>query len=243
MARRKKKEEGGGGAAWLVTFSDLMTLLLTFFVLLLSMASMDTTTITRISTFTKGASNIDLSGPSRMSERIEFLVKALKEPENILNKLDRIKDLLFPLELLPKDISSSTLEKNLEILAHPEGVVIVLTDALLFEQGAYELDDAGKKLIDILTPVILRTNADANISGHTDPTPGVGMSNDDLSALRAMSILERFLYGGIRPDRFSISGYGADRPMYSNNTEEGRRKNRRVEILLKTTPRVASYVN
>jgi chemotaxis protein MotB len=118
-----------------------------------------------------------------------------------------------------------------------------LTDELLFGQGSYELDEVGKKLIDIQTPVILRVNADANISGHTDTTPGVVVNNDDLSALRAMAILERFLYGGIRPDRFSISGYGSDRPMFSNDTAEGRRKNRRVEILLKTTPRVAGYVN
>ena len=243
MARRKKAKGGDSGPAWLVTFSDLMTLLLTFFVLLLSMSSMDTTTLARISASIKGTSLIDNSGAGRIPERIEILVKLLKDPQNVLNKLDRIKDLLFPLDVLPPEISSSTLEENLSILAHPEGVVIVLTDALLFEQGSAELDAKGKKLIDVLTPVILATNADANISGYTDSTPGTAVSNDDLSALRSMAILERFLYGGIRPDRFSISGYGADKPMFPNTTEEGRRKNRRVEILLKTAPRVGSYVN
>ena len=162
---------------------------------------------------------------------------------NVLEKKNRIKDLLFPLDQLPPEMSKGDLEKNIAILEHPEGVVIVLTEGLLFEQGSAELDEKGKKLIDVLTPVILSSNADTNISGHTDSIPAVGVSNDDLSALRAVSVLERFLNGGIPPDRFSVSGYGGDRPLYSNATEEGRRKNRRVEILLKTAPRVGSYVN
>lgn len=243
MARRKKKGGGGEGAAWLVTFSDLMTLLLTFFVLLLSMASMDTTTITRISTFAKGTSSIDLSGPGRVPERVELLTPLLKDPRNMQDKLQRIKDLLFPLDVLPKDISKGDLEKNLSILEHPEGVVIVLTDSLLFAEGSPILDEKGKKLIDVLTPVIHAVNADVNISGHTDTTPGRSMSNDDLSALRAMSVLERFLQAGMRADRFSISGYGPDKPMFPNDTSDGRRQNRRVELLVKTTPRVGSYVN
>ena len=243
MARRKKKDESEVGAAWLVTFSDLMTLLLTFFVLLLSMASMDTTTITRISTFTRGTSHMELSGPGRVPERIELVTALLKDPMNIQDKLNRIKDLLFPREILPSDISKGELDKNLSILEHPEGVVIVLTDSLLFAEGSPALDAKGKKLIDILTPVIHRVNADVNISGYTDSVPGRAMSNDELSALRAMSVLEQFLQGGVRSDRFSISGYGSDKPMFSNETPEGRRKNRRVELLVKTTPRVGSYVN
>ncbi len=243
MARRKKRGGGGGGEGWLVTFSDLMTLLLTFFVLLLSMASMDTTTITRISAFSKGTSHIDLSGPGRVPERVELLTAMLKDPKNILEKMNRIKDLLFPLDILPKELSKGELDKNLSILEHPEGVVIVLTDSLLFAEGSPILDEKGGKLIDALTPVIHAVNADVNISGYTDTTPGRAISNDDLSAMRALSVLERFLQAGMQAGRFSVSGYGPDKPMFTNDTPEGRRRNRRVELLVKTTPRVGSYVN
>lgn len=241
MARRKKKREEGG-AAWLVTFSDLMTLLLTFFVLLLSMASMDTTVITRISAQTRSLSHIPLGGPGRVPERISIIVASLKDPYNVMEKQKRLKDLLFPLDMLPKELSFSELEKNLTILAHPEGVVIVLTEGLLFSEGSYDLDQTGKKLLDVLTPVMQAVNADINISGHADAGGVEGVDPYELSFMRAAMVLEHFLQARIPPDRFSVSGYGADKPMYDNNTADGRQKNRRVEILVKTTPRVGSYI-
>ena len=241
MARRKKKQEEGG-AAWLVTFSDLMTLLLTFFVLLLSMASMDTTVITRISASMRSLSHVPLSGPGKIPDRIELIVKIIKDPSNILEKKKRLKDLLFPHEALPPDLSAGELEKNLDILQHPEGLVIVLTEGLLFAPGNAGLDGKGKKLLDVLTPVIHAVNADANISGHTDSGSDANADLYKLSFLRGATVLEHFLQNQLKPDRFSVSGYGPDKPMYPNDSEEHRRQNRRVEILLKTTPRVGSYI-
>jgi chemotaxis protein MotB len=228
----------------MVTFSDLVTLLMTFFVLLLSMSSMDATTLARISSFAKGPSLVSAgSSTGRVPERIEIVTALLKDPRNVLEKTNRIKDLLFPRDVLPPELSRGQLEENLAVLAHPEGVVIVLTEELLFAPQSAALDARGEALIDILTPVILSVNADTNISGFTDSTPAKGMSNDDLSALRALSVLERFLHGGVQADRFSISGYGSDKPLHPNDAPEGRRKNRRVEILLKTAPRVGSYID
>ncbi len=242
MARRKKKSDSGGGAAWLVTFSDLMTLLLTFFVLLLSMASMDVTVITRISAQMRSLSQMTLSGPGRVPERIEMIVKIIKDPANILQKKDRLKDLLFPRDVLPAELSHSEAMKNIEILQHPEGVVIVLTEGLLFAPGSAALDSTGKKLLDVLTPVIHAVNADANISGHTGPGEGDATDLYRLSFLRGATVLEHFLQSQLKPDRFSVSGYGPDKPMRPNDSEQNRLQNRRVELLLKTTPRVGSYI-
>lgn len=241
MARRKKKQEESG-AAWLVTFSDLMTLLLTFFVLLLSMASMDVTVITRISASMRSLSHMPLSGPGRVPERIEMIVKMIKDPNNVLQKKDRLKDLLFPRDVLPVELSHSDVMKNIEILQHPEGVVIVLTEGLLFGPGSPALDSKGKKLLDVLTPVIHAVNADANISGHTGPGRGDGTDLYQLSFLRGATVLEHFLQNQLKPDRFSVSGYGPDKPMHPNDSEEHRTQNRRVEILIKTTPRIGSYI-
>lgn len=242
MARRKKKKESGGGAAWLVTFSDLMTLLLTFFVLLLSMASMDTTVITRISAHSKSLSPMDISGPGQIPRRLQEITAVLKDPMNVLEKKKRIKDLLFPLDLLPKEISQNDLDENLQILAHPEGVVIVLTEGLLFEPGSWDLDSSGKKLLDMLTPVMHMVNADVNVGGHTDNAVEDAATAYKISFMRAAIVMEHFLQTGMKPDRFSLSGYGADRPMYPNESPLGRSKNRRVEILIKSTPRIAGYV-
>ena len=243
MARRENaQKQAGGKQLWLISYSDLITLLVAFFALLLSMTSMDSTSLIRISALSRSISPVNVSGPGRIPERIRLVVQMLKEPQSVLEKRNRIKDLLFPLDLLPPEMAHSDLEKNIAILEHPEGVVIVLTEGLLFAKGSAKLDDKAKKLIAVLTPVMQAVNTDINISGHTDATPADGTNNYDLSLTRALVLLEQLLQAKIPPDRFSVSGYGPDKPMYPNTTEEGQAKNRRVEILVKTTPRVGRYL-
>jgi len=242
MPREKPKKEPDSKAAWLVTFADLMTLLIVFFVLLLTMSVMDTTTITRISSRTSSLSPIIQSGPGRLPERLQIIVDTVRDPFNVLEKRNRIKDLLFPLDVLPKELSPGELEKNLEILAHPEGVVIVLTDSLLFKEGSHDLDSVGKALLDVLIPVILAVNADLNISGHTDPGTVESRNDHELSFMRAAGVLEHFLQARLAPNRFSISGYGPDKPLFTGDDPESGRKNRRVELLVKSTVRVGGYL-
>lgn len=243
MARRKKKDGGGGGAAWLVTFSDLMTLLLTFFVLLLSMSSMDTPLLTRITVTRDEPSPMAHSGRGRVPDRIQMLLEVVQDPATILDKQDRIKDLLFPNEILPRELSPGTLEENLRILAHPEGVVIVLNEGVLFEPGAYALTPVGRGLLDALVIFFHYTTADVNIAGHTDNVEErLGMDNYELSGRRAMSVLEYFLQQQFPAPRFSISGYGPDKPMEPNTNEKNRKANRRVELLVKTSQWLGRYL-
>ena len=247
MPRRRKKTADSPNTVWLVTLSDLMTLLLTFFVVLFSMSSMDASVIARITAHVNSASPMGLSGSGRLSERVQLVVAVLKNPRDILNNQKRVKDLLFPSEALPPDISSGELENNLALLAHPEGVVIVLTDSLLFPAASATLGNSGKKLLDQLTPVMHALNADINISGHTSlyPETAAGKEatdNDALSYQRAAAVLEHFLQAKMSPVRFSVSGYGADKPLFPHDTPDAQTKNRRVEILVKTTPRLGGYL-
>lgn len=243
MARRKKKDGGGSGASWLVTFSDLMTLLLTFFVLLLSMSSMDRPLLTRISATRSDVSTIEHAGRGRTPDQIKLLLDIVTDPTSLLENRDRIKDLLFPNEILPPEISPGKLEENLRILAHPEGVVIVLTEALLFPEGEYALTEAGKQMLSALTPVLHYSSADLNIAAHTDEREdSAAMDNYELSGRRAMAVLEYFLQQKFPASRFSISGYGPDRPAEPNTTDRGRAQNRRVELLLKTTQWLGRYL-
>ena len=89
--------------------------------------------------------------------------------------------------------------------------------------------------------VLLYTEMDVNISGHTDNVPNAEMSNYELSGKRALSVLEYFLQNKVRPQRFSVSGYGPDRPVADNRLESGRAANRRVEILLKNEMWLGGY--
>ncbi len=242
MARRRKKPSGGGEGGWLVTFSDLVTLLLTFFVLLLSMSSMDKALLTRISAMTGEISPIDHAARGKIPDRIRLMLEIVNDPKSILEKPNRIKDLLFPNDILPPELSPGTLDANLRILAHPEGVVIVLTEAVLFPQGEYALTPAGLKLLEALVPFLHYTTADVNISGYTDDVAVPGVNSYVLSGRRAMSALEYFLQQKMRPSRFSVSGYGPDRPLAPNDTDAHRASNRRVELLVKTTQWLGRYL-
>ncbi len=243
MARRKKKGGDGGGPGWLVTFSDLMTLLLTFFVLLLSMSSMDRPLLTRIMATSDEPSPLDHAGRGRVPERISLLMDIVNDPTTVLDKQDRIKDLLFPNEILPPELSPGTLKENLRVLAHPEGVVIVLHEGLLFPRSGYALTATGRQLLDALVPFFHYTTADVNIGGHTDNVEEAhAMDNYVLSGRRAMSVLEFFLQQHFPARRFSISGYGPDKPLFPNDTEKNRAQNRRVEILVKTSQWLGRYL-
>ena len=244
MARKKKGGGGeGGGDSWLVTFSDLMTLLLTFFVLLLSMSSMDRARLTRISASLDKHSVISHSGSGRIPDRIIEIAQMIQEPETLLEKRDRIKDLLFPNDILPPELPAGKLEENMRILANPEGVVIVLSEGILFNAEAYALSPTGYKLMEALLPFLHYVTADVNIAGYTDDKENrPDMSNYELSGKRAMSILAYFLQNKLPAPRFSISGYGAERPLEPNTSERGRAQNRRVELLVKTTQWVGRYL-
>lgn len=244
MARKKKKGGSGGGSeGWLVTFSDLMTLLLTFFVLLLSMSSMDKPLITRITVSQRDVSPMDHAGRGRVPDEIKLLLELVQDPNTILEKQDRIKDLLFPNEILPPEISRGTLKENLRVLAHPEGVVIVLHEGLLFPWGDYNLTAAGTQLLSAFEPFFHYTNADVNFAGHASPSEATSvMDGYELSGKRAMSVLEYFLHKKFPAQRFSISGYGPDKPMVPNTSEQNRAQNRRVEILVKTTQWLGRYL-
>ena len=236
MARREKKMAESPKAMWLVTFSDLVTLLLTFFVLLLSMASMDRSFFTRMNVFTADIGPMTYKGAGQVPSRLRIVVELFERPLDVLLKQDRIKDLLFPDDVLPPEIDRSTLAENLKILATPEGVALVLTDELLFARGEFALTPAARAVLGEVSKLLNFMNAPVNIAGHTDTEPGETRSNYTLSALRALAVLDFFLEQGHYEERFSASGYGPDQPIADNDTEQGRAQNRRVEILLKTTP-------
>jgi chemotaxis protein MotB len=236
MARDKRKRPPKPGSAWLITFSDMMTLLLTFFVLLLSMSSMDRSFLTRFNIYTADIGLLTYERAGQVPSRIRLVVELFERPLDVLHKKQRIKDLLFPDDVLPPEIDRSTLEKNLEILQRDEGVALVLNDGLLFEPGGYELTPAARVVLEQVGQVIEFMPAPVNVSGHADNSPSASVSNLELSARRALAVFDELLEQGHSEQRLSLSAYGATRPIADNATEEGRARNRRVEILLKTTP-------
>lgn len=242
MGRKKKKGGGVAGDAWLVTFGDLVTLLLTFFVLLLSMSSMDKSVLTKITFFSDDLGQLSVRSAGRIPQRIKMIIQALEKPWEILEKKERLKDMLFPDDVIPPEISRSTLMENLDVMQRPEGVALVLTDELLFPPGEATLTPAAKQLLTVVGEVMGYMEAPVNIAGYSDAVGGRAEANYVLSGERALAVLQHFLELGVPDERFSVSGYGPHWALADNATAEGRSKNRRVEILLKTTPWLGAYV-
>jgi chemotaxis protein MotB len=224
---------------WLPTFSDMMTLLLAFFVLLLSMSGLDGASLARISAWMRDPAGGGAYG-GNADTHVAGIVKAPSDPAGYRALLNAAG------VDLPSGLTHDAgVGADGIVLEHREGVVIVLTDTLLFRPGSALLEPSGKTLLDALTPAIKALDAEVNISGHTDSGPAQGLPDPErlyeLSWFRAAAALEHFLHEGVRAERFSVSAYGPDKAMYPNDTPEGRRKNRRLEILVKTAPRTASF--
>lgn len=238
---KKKKEECPPLALWLVTFSDLMTLLLTFFVLLLTMASMDNAVLTRVTLHTADLGLLEKRGSGRVNAKERLIVDLMEKPWEVLEKKQRIKDLLYPDDMLPEEISKSKLDKNIEVLARDDGVALVFTDELLFSPGSSDLSSQGQFLISRLVPMMTETAAPVNVAGYTDQSDGA-VDPLTLSGDRALAVLAFLVDEGVSPERFSLSAYGNAFPVVD---EQGRpvsaAMNRRVEVFLKTALPIGGY--
>lgn len=241
MGKKKKGEQCPPLALWLVTFSDLMTLLLTFFVLLLSMASMDNSILTKVTLTTADLGLLDKRGSGRVNAKERLIVELMEKPWEVLDKQQRIKDLLFPDDTLPDEISKSDLNDNLDVLAKQDGVALVFTDQILFAPGGSSLSDKGKYLMARLVPMMTQTDAPINVAGYADASDA-SRTPLELSGDRALTVLAYLVDKGVPNARFSLSAYGDAFPVIN---ELGRPvaspKNRRVEILLKTARPIGGY--
>ncbi|WP_419785776.1 OmpA/MotB family protein [Pseudodesulfovibrio sp.] len=238
---RKKSEACPPLALWLVTFSDLVTLLLTFFVLLLTMSSMDNAVLTRVTLTTADLGLLDKRGSGRVTAKERLIVDLMDKPWEVLNKKQRLKDLLFPDDQLPEELSKSELNKNLEVLVRPDGVALVFTDKLLFAPDSSELSAKGKFVMNQLVPIMTHTPAPINVAGYSDATDNE-VDPYALSGDRALAVLGFLVKAGVPNRRFSLSAYGPNVPVLDERGRPvGSAMNRRVEILLKTARPVGGY--
>lgn len=219
-----------GEARWLITFNDLMTLLLTFFVLLFALSNMDYTKTEHIQKALQSALGVLQKGGMSKVNIVPQLAEAPGEPASASpgqpKKLVSVPDLVKGLEAEPGVGVSFTAQR----------VAILLKESILFESGNAELSDAAFPLLDKVAVVIRQFSDPVVVEGHTDNVPihtERFPSNWELSTARAVSVVEYFVaQAAIAPQRLAAAGYGASRPLVANDTPEDRAKNRRVEIVL-----------
>lgn len=213
------------GGRWLVTFNDMITLILTFFVLILSMSDMDKPSIDQISQSVSEAFGV---GGIR---------KPLVTPRTVQPSLDRGQiEAEKNLDVSRMAIQIASLP-GMEAQTTPEGIRITVNEKVLFPSDSEVLSENSRQVLLALVPILKASDAAITVEGHTDDHPvedGRFPSNWELSTARAVSVVA-FLAenGGIAPERLSAVGYGDTRPRAANDNEKNRQMNRRVEIKLK----------
>jgi chemotaxis protein MotB len=223
----------------MVTFSDLSTLLLTFFVLLLSMSSMDDLTLkSYFHNFNSACGILLFKEQGEIYQPKEVLIEGLYE---------KLKDALIvnrDRNETEEDVVSDLIENpfaasgNAVVFQNTEdGLKLTFGQEILFNPGSAEVKETFKPVLSHVAKFIRLSRYQIYIDGHTDNVPihnDQFSSNDALSLARAYAVLDYFIKEEhLPPDLFALAGYGEERPLSPNNSAAARALNRRVEMIFK----------
>ena len=227
MAMIKEEDCPKGLPAWLATFGDLMSLLLTFFVLLLSFSTVNVTNFQHAMGALQGALGV-LSGQPQMSLPIR---QSMPKTEGNLSQSESMRKAGSELELA---IEEAGLQGDVHLEESTSGIIIRISDKLFFESADAKVLESASVVLDAVGKAISQIPNHVNIQGHTDSrtinTPNFA-SNWELSGMRALAVGRYFIDKWyISPRRISITGYSEYRPLAPNNSEINMTKHRRVEI-------------
>lgn len=238
--RRKKTAENGGGASWITTFSDLMSLLLTFFILLFSMSNVSDDKFNQAA---YSLSNSLLGGGEGI---MDGMIVPYEEETTGTNKPVTPAKELEGAELDPALIAiynqvlnfveKNELEDKVIITADQKGIYVNVSNAILFGKESASISREGRSVLKSVGKLLNQLDNRVVIEGHTDDIPnayGQYPTNWELSVGRAVSVL-RYLNENEHVDtrRLSAVGYGENQPLAPNNSEENRARNRRVNIVV-----------
>ncbi|UCF93291.1 MAG: OmpA family protein [Desulfobacterales bacterium] len=228
-----KEEEDEGAPAWVVTFGDLMSLLLCFFVLMLSFSEMDRRKYKVVSGSVKMAFGVQRKVPVFESPKGQKMIAREFDQAIALTRFE--KDVVDPLtDELNNNFKG--LKNQVEIEVSEDQVKVRLMGETTFDTGKAEIRPEFRPLLLKIGSMLEKTAGTVIVSGHTDNVPLIGgpfKTNLGLSIGRAASVAEFLLqHTSINPARISTMGFGEHRPLAPNGTPEGRQRNRRVEIIL-----------
>ena len=248
MSRRRKKKsrhEEHMSESWLLPYSDLLTLLLALFIVLFAVSSVDSSKFDKISR----AFNMAFEGgtgvfqnPSPIPEERLTGIKGEegtdKEKEKEKNPADMEKEKLSDIqEKMNAYIEENELDEKLNTSLTEGGLLLTIRDNVLFDSGVAEVRKRDENVArEIASLLVMEPPRNIMISGHTDNVPIRNVefeSNWELSVMRAINFMKLLLENDkLDPSLFSANGFGEYKPMVSNETEAGKARNRRVEILI-----------
>jgi chemotaxis protein MotB len=240
--KKHKKHEEHIDESWLVPYADILTLLLALFIVLFASSTVDQEKLKDMSNvfnniFTSGSGIMEntasVQNQNSSSGEVSSETSKYLEDQQALEEIqDRVDDF----------IAVNELENQFETNLTSEGLLITIRDSVLFDSGSSDIKTEYLPIAEELSRVlILEPDRNVIVTGHTDNIPmntPEFRSNWELSVMRAVNFLKVLIEKNDQLDskHFSVKGYGEFQPIDTNDTAEGRAKNRRVEVLIQ--PRV-----
>jgi chemotaxis protein MotB len=238
MSRRVNNHSPEMRGTWLLTFNDMITLMLTFFVLILSMSSIETTKVKDVADSVKRVLGIKLEQEGNSRGVIESVIPSLRDAdiERERTQKDRKKvsrAFTDKREALSKAVENLEGQKMIQL---KNGYSLSMNEQLLFPPGSAEISNAGHNALQALGEILQRSDALIRVEGNTDDLPistGKYPSNWELSLARAVNVVKCLISSGIvAPERLSAAGYADTRPRVVNDSVRNRQLNRRLDIIL-----------
>lgn len=213
--------------AWLLTYLDMLTLLLVMMVIMLTLAGQADGNGSGVES-TPGAAII--GDPLALPSAGLPIAPIVATPANAGSDLTLIEAPSAPALL-------TGLGEDIEVIVNEGSISFRISSEILFGSGQAELEDAGLEVIDRLIPTLASNRHRILVEGHTDDRPirtERFPSNWELSASRASSVVRYLQLSGIDAARMSATGFADTRPLGDNANESGRASNRRVELVMQT---------
>ncbi|MFN2382141.1 MAG: OmpA family protein [Guyparkeria sp.] len=264
MARARRRKAGSSGG-WLTTYADMVTLLLTFFVLMLSVSVVDVERYKAVAeTMRSSFGSLPTDSTAAPGDSVVELAPGAADPDSKVEgpPPTQLIELEAPPTATPEGDDSRELEDlrrdqleqraeelrsvmddaiaagDLEIETTDDTVIIRIKENASFPSGSADMQQAFEPVVDRIADDLANSDDRIVVTGYTDDVPvrsGRFRSNWDLSAARAVSVLMSLRNEGIDADRLSARGMGENNPIAPNDSEANRAVNRRVEIALVPT--------
>jgi chemotaxis protein MotB len=257
LSRKKQnQEESSGAPEWMTTYSDMVTLLLTFFIMLFAMSTVDQNRFTDVAkslsnslmNMSTGDSILDSSGKSIIA--VDFVNPSDKNlPEQKEKYIESAEEMVIDAQRqihnmemdIAKDeirqaVEAQGIGEKVEIVEEKDYILVRLESEVFFDSGSADIRPGGFLVLQQFAEILRNIDNEILVSGHTDNVPintPLYKSNWELSTARATTVVRYFTETlGLDPVKFTATGNGEFRPIGDNNTAEGRQRNRRIEIMI-----------
>jgi chemotaxis protein MotB len=214
-------------AGWIMTYADMMSLLLTFFVLIVSFSSMQQSKFQQAAQSLQTAFGVMPHNETAINFDNPIMPRQEYDSED--------SEIYFEVRQMEAMIAEQGLDRDMEVEVQDNGVLFRIDAPFLFTSGESDLKSDSRQLLDRLVRFLEKFPHQVRVEGHTDAVPIHSSrypSNWELSAARAVTVARYFQSLGMPPDRIAATGFGQYQPIADNSTENGRKMNRRVEIFL-----------